>query len=154
MDPITFIVAALAAGAAAGLTATAEEAVKDAYAGLKQWLQDRYANVELAVLEKDPKSTTRRDLLAEELQAADAGADDELLAKVQELLDVLAQHAAAAQAASAVGVDLANVQAAALKIKSVRASGTGVSIKASTFAGDIEIGDVSAGLRGSPDPNA
>ena len=68
MDPITtFIVTALAAGAAAGLTATAEQAVKDAYSGIKQWIQDRYAGVELAVLEKDPKSATRRDLLAEEL---------------------------------------------------------------------------------------
>ena len=88
MDPITFIVAALAAGAAAGLTSTAEEAVKDAYSGLKQWIQDRYSGVELAVLEKDPKSPTRRDLLAEELQTADAGADAELVAQGLSLIHI------------------------------------------------------------------
>lgn len=155
MDPITtFIVTALAAGAAAGLTATAEQAVKDAYSGIKQWIQDRYAGVELAVLEKDPKSATRRDLLAEELQAANADTDAELVAKVQELVDLLAQNPDATKAAATVGIDIANVRAAGLKIKSVRSSGTGVRVTDSTFEGDIDIGDVIAGVGGGSDPNA
>ena len=35
MDPVTIIVSALVAGAAAGLQPTAEQAIKDAYNGIK-----------------------------------------------------------------------------------------------------------------------
>ena len=42
MDPISIIITALALGAAAGLKPTAEIAIKDAYAGLKKIIQDKY----------------------------------------------------------------------------------------------------------------
>ena len=42
MDPGTLIVTALALGAAAGLKATAEQAVKDTYSGLKRLIIDHY----------------------------------------------------------------------------------------------------------------
>ena len=45
MDPITLIVAALAAGAAAGLGDTASQAIKDAYAGLKGLIKRRFAGM-------------------------------------------------------------------------------------------------------------
>ena len=41
MDPITLIVTALAAGAALGVTDTASQTVKDAYAGLKALVRKR-----------------------------------------------------------------------------------------------------------------
>jgi hypothetical protein len=43
MDPITLILTALVTGAAAALKPTAEQAVKDAYAGLKTLLQRKFA---------------------------------------------------------------------------------------------------------------
>ena len=43
MDPVSLIVAALAAGASEGAKTTVSEAVKDAYAGLKKLVQARLA---------------------------------------------------------------------------------------------------------------
>ena len=43
MDPISLIIAALAAGAIAGVKDTAGQAVKDAYAGLKALVHRRFA---------------------------------------------------------------------------------------------------------------
>jgi hypothetical protein len=60
MDPVSFIVAALAAGAAAGLKDTAAAAVKDAYAGVKGWIQTRYGRVDLGALEQKPGSEVKR----------------------------------------------------------------------------------------------
>ncbi|MCB0144110.1 MAG: hypothetical protein KDE50_29740, partial [Caldilineaceae bacterium] len=70
MEPITFIVTALAAGAAAGLTASAENAIKEAYAGIKALIQRKFGGVDLAVLESKPESATRRGVVAEELTEA------------------------------------------------------------------------------------
>lgn len=67
MDPITMIVSAIALGAAAGLKPTAEQAVKDAYAGLKALIQLKYANVSLAPLEEAPESEARRAVVEEDL---------------------------------------------------------------------------------------
>lgn len=50
MDPVTVtIVSALAAGAAAGATDAATSAIKDAYAGLKRLIVDRYGKTSEAV---------------------------------------------------------------------------------------------------------
>jgi hypothetical protein len=56
MDPITIIVTALALGAAAGLKPTAEQAVQDAYAGVKRLIQDHDAHAKPVVdmRESDP----------------------------------------------------------------------------------------------------
>jgi hypothetical protein len=54
MDPVTLIVAALAAGAAAGLKPTAEQAVKDAYAGVKAFILNKYPSLSLEPLEQKP----------------------------------------------------------------------------------------------------
>jgi hypothetical protein len=41
MDPVSLVVAALAAGAASGVGETASDAVRDAYAGLKELVRAR-----------------------------------------------------------------------------------------------------------------
>lgn len=135
MDPITMIVAALAAGAAAGLTGVAEESIKDAYAAVKQWLQERYADISLKNLEKDPKSANQQGVLAEELAEAGADADEELLRKVQALSEALAKSEAGRQAAKIVGVDLDNlVVEGDVTISRIKASGGGVRVKTATWA--------------------
>jgi hypothetical protein len=143
MDPISIIVAALAAGAAAGLKPAAEQAVKDAYAGIKALIQRKYGGVDLSSLEKKPESETKRASVAEDLIDAGAAQDAELLERAKALLDAVAQHDLSV--ARAIGVDLEKVRAAALKIQEVTSEGTGVRVREGEFTGDIDIGTVQAG---------
>ena len=152
MGAIEIIVAALASGAAAGLKPTVAQAVKDAYAGLKGWLGSRYGAVDVSPLEKKPESEAKRASVAEDLTDAGAGEDAEALQLAQKLLDAIAQHAP--EAAGSVGVDLEKVRARSLKVGDVDATGSGVRVRESDFAGDIEIGNVRAGERGDPPKKA
>lgn len=91
MDPITVIVTALVAGAAAALKATAEQAVKDAYAGFKRLILDRYGHngdvtQAVAQLESKPDSAGRKTTLQEELAATSADKDQEVLDRAVALL--------------------------------------------------------------------
>src|SRR4051794_7893186 len=86
MDPVTLIVAALAAGAGAGVKETATHVVKDAYAGLKALVLRRVKDTpagEVAVVEhaKDPEVWSAP--LAKTLTAAGADQDADLLAAAQ-----------------------------------------------------------------------
>ena len=92
MDPITLIVAALAAGAAAGVQGTAASAVRDAYAGLKALAKKRFAGrsdgeLILARYERDPQ--TWQAPLAAELTEARADRDPDLVAAAQALMDLV-----------------------------------------------------------------
>jgi hypothetical protein len=60
MDPLTSLVTALAAGAAAALQSTVEQGVKDGYASLKGLIQRKYARVNVEQLEANPSSRSRR----------------------------------------------------------------------------------------------
>jgi hypothetical protein len=96
-DPITLIVAALAAGAAAAAKDVSVEAVKDAYHGLKALIVDKFGDkgdvtAALDQAEKRPDSEARRAVLKEELAHAGADKDTELLAQAQAFLDLLKQH--------------------------------------------------------------
>lgn len=146
MDPITIIVTALALGAAAGLKPTAERAVKDAYAGIKKLIQDKYQQINLPLLEGDPASKGRQEVVKEELAKAKADQDEAVLRQAQTLLDAIQKHAPAA--AGAIGVDLEEIKGASLKIANIIASGTGVKIKKAEMSGDIEIKGVRAGSSG------
>lgn len=91
MDPATVIVTAIALGAAAGLKPTAEQAIKDAYAGLKALLVARFGkrgDTAKAVdsVEQKPDSNGRKETLKEELVAAGAHRDQELVDRATELL--------------------------------------------------------------------
>lgn len=94
MDPISLIISAIVLGATAGLTATAETAIKDAYSGLKTALIQKFgpkadvANA-LTQLENKPASTNRQGMLKEELANTDAAQDQAILAQAKALLDLL-----------------------------------------------------------------
>lgn len=143
MDPITMIVLALAAGAAAGIKPTAEQAIKDAYAGVKALIQRKYAAVDLTPLERKPESEAKRESVREDLTDTGAGEDQELLESVNELLVALEKHTP--ETAAAIGIDLKEVKAAYLKAEKVVAEGTGVKVEKSEFSGGIELGEVQAG---------
>lgn len=94
MDPITLIVTALAFGAAFGLKATAPPAIKNAYAGLKQLIQDRYAAAYDSVehLEKSPESKSRHDGVEEELEKTGAATDADLVKQARALVELVMEH--------------------------------------------------------------
>ena len=92
MDPITTAIgAAIGAGAVSGATKLGELVVSDTYSKLKETLGKKFgskSNVVKAVeeLEANPKSTARKEVVEEEVAAAKADQDQELLQLAQSLL--------------------------------------------------------------------
>jgi hypothetical protein len=89
MDPISLIVAALAAGASAALKDTTQQGVKDAYAGLKSLLKRKLAGeppVEEAIEEHERAPDAWKEPLRERLGETGVGEDEEVIRKAQELL--------------------------------------------------------------------
>ena len=151
MDPLTSIVMALAAGAAAALKPTAEQVIKDSYAGLKALITRKYAQVQVAQLEANPHSKNRRGVVEEELAAAGADQDAEVLQQAQALLEAIQRQVP--ETAAAIGVELQDLEGAALAIRRVTSTGAGVKVERAKMRGDITIEDVQAGGSGGPPPN-
>lgn len=89
MDPISVIVAALAAGAGAGLKETTSRAVKDAYGGLRELVRRRLGGrsvAQTALEEHEKAPRVWQEPLSAELVAVDAGSDREIVAAAQQLL--------------------------------------------------------------------
>lgn len=89
MDPVSLIVAALAAGASAALKDTAGEAVKDAYGALKTLLRRKLGNAPLAqqVIDKHAEAPEVWEKpLQQELATAQVADDEEVIRAAQELL--------------------------------------------------------------------
>jgi gamma-glutamylcysteine synthetase len=149
VDPVTVIVTAVVLGASAGLQDTASQLVKDAYAGLKRLISKR--GVDTAPVEAKPESAAKQVSLAEDLTDTGAEADAELLAAAREVISRV--RAEAPEAGRALGVDLADIEAAALRVQSVDSEGTGVKVQRGRFSGDIEIGQVRAGKDGPGHPS-
>ena len=92
MDPITLIVTALAAGAAAGMTDTASAMVTDAYAGLKALVRKRLggdSNAELMLAKHAKAPETWQASLTAVLTEAGADRDSDLIAAAHAVLDLL-----------------------------------------------------------------
>jgi hypothetical protein len=149
MDPLTSLVTALAAGAA--FKPTVEQAVKDSYATLKALIQRKYARVNLDQVEANPGSKNRRGVAEEELADAGADQDGEVLQHAQVLLEAIQRQAP--ETAAAIGVDLEDLEGAALAIRRVTASGAGVKVAQAKLSGDIMIGDIRAGGSRETRPN-
>lgn len=89
MDPVSLIIAALAAGASGALKDTAGEAIKDAYSGLKSLLKRKLAGRQLAQDVIDKHETAPADWekpLRNELGEAGLGEDEEVIGAAQKLL--------------------------------------------------------------------
>jgi hypothetical protein len=96
MSNIEVIVAALAAGASAGVTNTATAAVQDAYLGLKNLLRPRVRGDARAALDADEtEQGVWETRIGEELAASGAADDEQVLAAAMRLL-VLSDPAKAA----------------------------------------------------------
>lgn len=150
MDPVSLIVMAVALGAAAGLKPTAEQAVKDAYAGLKALIVRKYAGANLADVEKKPESKPKQDSLAEDLRDAGAGDDAELIAQAEAVVAAAEASPQAAAVAATLNIKLDDVKAGFFKLKSARVAGdTAFEFKKSELPGGIDLGDLTVGA----DPN-
>ena len=154
MEPISAISLSLALGAGAVAGKEIVSAlVKDAYAGLKARIASRYPEVSVEQLEAAPQSKARRAVIEEDLTAAGAETDLDLVAAARELIELVKRDAPAV--ATAIGVDLKDVEAANLRLANIAASGTGVKLEKGKFGGDIDIRDVRAGVAaGDPDKDA
>ena len=89
MDPITLILAALAAGAASGAKDTATEAIRDLYGGLKGLVQKKLqgnAAGELALKEHEADPETWKEPLKKALTDAGVDQDKEIRERAEELL--------------------------------------------------------------------
>jgi hypothetical protein len=99
MDPITLIVAALASGAALGISDTASSAIKDAYAGLKALARKRLGgrpDAELVLAKHEQAPETWRIPLMAELDEAGAGHDANLVAAAEALMHLVDEAGARA----------------------------------------------------------
>jgi hypothetical protein len=151
MDPLTSLVTALVAGAAAAVKPTVEQAVKDSYAALKGLIQRKYAQVDVSQIETNPSSKSRRGVVEEDLKAAGADADTEVLQHAQALLEAIQRQPP--EVAAAIGVDLKDIEGAALAIRRVTATGAEVKVEHAKLSGDITIEDIRAGGSGGIPPN-
>lgn len=103
MEPVTAaILAAIAAGATAGVTDTAKKAIGDAYAGLKALLQRKFGSESKVLeavdkLEADPESAGRKETVGKETARAGANQDQDLIAAAEALLAKLKELSAAEQ---------------------------------------------------------
>lgn len=152
MDPVTVVAAALAAGAAAGSSDTAKQAVVDGYRAVKGLVVNRYGSVEaeLVGVENDPEEPLRRQSLARRLDKAGAGRDTGLRAAAEELLRLVSEESP--KAVEAVGVRLTRIEAGGdIEISDVTATGeSGVIGTDITAGGSLRISGIRAGHRPAP----
>lgn len=148
VDPVTIIVAAVALGAQEGIREAAAGAIKDAYAGLKRILVDKYQSVDPSGVENKPTSEIKKASLEEDLVDAGAADDADLLAAAQKLIEEV--RAADPGAGSGIGLDLKDLETEALRIQRLRAEGGGVSVRVqgAKVSGPMEITDITSGPTG------
>lgn len=153
MDPITLIVTALAAGAASAFKSTAERAVADAYEGLKDVIRNRYQRVASTVemLESQPESEARQEIVREELAQSEAITDESLLLQARELLRQI--ESSAVEAGDSL-IDLERIKVGAnVNITDVVARGRALRIRDAEVGGDLNlkgIRDAEAGEQSGP----
>lgn len=89
MEPISLIIGALAAGAVAGAQATASEAVKDSYQGLRTLIQRKLADkpsAEIVLTKHEEKPEVWQEPLKAELIEAAADQDQAIINAAQKLM--------------------------------------------------------------------
>ncbi len=140
MDPITIIVSSLALGIAAGIKPTAEQAIKDAYQGLKELLQKRY-EISLENWEKKPESNAQKAAISEALAENKVGEDAEVVEKAGILAETVEKSSP--EIAQTIGVNLIGVKAGIATFRNIRASHDSIGVKAEGGTFDrLEFGDV------------
>jgi hypothetical protein len=89
MEPVSAIVGALIAGASAALKDTTNQAIKDAYTGLKQLLKERYSFASVALIEKKPDNKSFQKAAEDELKDSNALQDNDIFQMAVEVLNAI-----------------------------------------------------------------
>jgi hypothetical protein len=148
MDPVTItIVAALTAGAAAGITKVTTRAIEDAYAGLRRLINDRYhkAMPFVEAVEADSASDAEQTVLAKQLEHVGAAKDEELKAAAQALLDAVAELRTKPEAAALFDFGVLH-RARNVELEDIEALGTVFRAREATLRGDFR----AKGIRQQP----
>lgn len=143
MEPFSLIFSALVAGATAALKPTAEQVVKDAYAGLKDLIKRKWNHVEVDSFERDPTDKTRQQLVKNDLQKADDLANREMLEQAQQVLTAVRMHDP--EAAQSAGITIEDLESGAnVNIEDVVAQGA-IAVRRIKATQDINIKGARAG---------
>lgn len=147
MDPVTLIVAALATGAAAAAKDVGGDAVKSAFNGLKALIAKKFGGKPdvteaVAKVEQKPESEGRKETLKEELQAAGADKDQELLAEVQKFLKLLEEKGVSTGVSQAIGTASATASQGGTAVGALQVGGN---------AGAVNIGNTTTERSGGVD---
>jgi hypothetical protein len=144
MDPLTLILSAILAGAAAAAKPTAEQVVKDAYAGLKTVIESLWKRVDLRTIEQDPASKSRQAVLREDLEKVGNVAEPQVLAQARKVVEVVAK--ADPEAARAAGILIEDLDAgASVTIENTVSEEGGVTVRRVKAVQDIRITGTSSG---------
>jgi hypothetical protein len=141
---VSIIVAALSWGALAFAKGFLSEPGKEAYKALKEAVLRIVSPSDVEKLEQNPNSESRKGVIVEGLEEAGKAEDPELARLAQAVVTALKE---AEVAGGATGFSLEEVEAVNVRLRNIVASGAGVTIKKSTFTGDIEASDVAAGVQ-------
>jgi len=143
MDPLSLLFSAIVSGAAAALKPTAEKAVTDSYEALKALIKRKWGHVDVEVLERDPASQPRQQILKDDLIKAESAPDRELLEGAQRVLAAVKEHDP--EAARAANIEIADIDAGAnANIEDLVAAGQ-VTVRRVKAAQDVNIKGVRAG---------
>lgn len=141
MEPITTtIVAALVAGATAATKDVATTAIRDAYAGLKRLLSDRYERVIPLVeaVEADPASESEQQNLVNHLSHAEAETDNDLKNLAQQLLKAVEVLREVPKATALFDFDVLRA-AGNFELTDIHSIGTVLRAREATFEKDVII---------------
>jgi hypothetical protein len=136
----------LAVGAAALTKGVLDSVAKDLYATLKDQLRTRYPSVKIDQLEEKPESKARRASVEEDLTAAEADRDPQILTLVRAVAAELQR--VAPSVAAEMGVNLQDIAAGRILHGGIKVSGVGtIQISAIVSAsGNIVVGGVTTGV--------
>ena len=144
MEPAASIADLLGAGATALAKHVLTEAVRDAYAALKDRIKAHYPSVHIDLLEKNPESKARRAIIEEDLTAAGADRDAELISLAQGV--AVALKRVTPSDAAAIGVDLSGLTAAVIYLGDKSAGGDVRISGIVSGSGNIVIGTSTTGV--------
>lgn len=151
-EVISVIVAALAAGATAGLQDTVSQSVKEAYAGLKGLIQRKSTDVRFGELEREPNSEVSRDAVKTDLINAGALKDEEFRSKARALMDAI--RTSAPEVADNVGLKLEDFHSASLSVSNIKSEGIGTWVKGARIQGPADFSGIIQASHGTSNPKA
>jgi hypothetical protein len=135
---------ALSNGAIAAASGVGTSLVKDAYAGVKALVVDRFKRrATIEALEEDPSSEAQKAAVADALSKSGAADDPEVQDLVRQLAAALAGMDA--PSAKAMGLDIEDLQAANVRLVDITSEGTAVRIRRTTVAGTLEVEGIRSG---------